>query len=524
MMEDLRKVADDSVFDADLCIVGAGAAGITLAMEFANTNTRVVLLEGGGAGFEPESQTLYDAENVGLDRRPMLRSRLRMLGGSTNHWAGRCAPLDPLDFEERGWIPHSGWPIKRADLDPYYARAIPVLDLAPPLGDEAALRKKLGIPDPRLDAQKLRLHHWMLSPPTRFGSKYQAALTGAKNITVMLHANVTNLRTNAAGTHLESIEARTLDGKKARFRARHFALCCGAIENARLLLMSNSLQPRGVGNGNDLVGRYFQEHMRSWQFAIATRTPYSLKKIYNIYDKAGHGYLVGLSLTGGIQSRERLLNCAAMTFFEKGDFTAMDAAARLASLAKKPAEHVADDTWSVLSDLDHLIMSVRARYLLNGRELSSQDSTTLVIETEQCPNPDSRITLSTQRDALGLPKTRVDWRLTDLDLHSTASMSRMVAAQWGATNQARVRVADWLTDGRTDWASNFKDVGHHIGTTRMSASATHGVVDRHCRLHEVDNLFMGGSSVFATSGHVTPTFTIVALALRLADHLKSLPA
>jgi choline dehydrogenase-like flavoprotein len=177
----------------------------------------------------------------------------------------------------------------------------------------------------------------------------------------------------------------------------------------------------------------------------------------------------------------------------------------------------------VLSDLDQIIMSVRARYLLSGTQRSSTDSTTLVIETEQGPNPASRITLSSERDALGLPKTKIDWRLNELDLHSSSTMVKLVAAQWGETNQARVRVPDWMTDGREDWATNFKDIGHHIGTTRMADSAERGVVDRNCRVHEVDNLYIGGASVFATSGHVNPTFTIVALALRLGDHLKAQP-
>jgi choline dehydrogenase-like flavoprotein len=526
MIKDLREIPGESLFEADLCIVGAGAAGITLAMQFANLGTKVLLLEAGGMGFEPDSQALYDAENVGLARRPMIRSRLRMFGGTTNHWGGRCSPLDSIDFRERSWVPHSGWPISRADLDPYYARAIPVCDLAPLPDDENSLRERLDIPDPQFDARKLRLRHWMLSPPTRFGNKYAAALTASKNITVLLHANVTNLQTNAASSHLEHIDARTLTGNRARLRAKRFVLCCGGIENARLLLMSNGIQNVGIGNRKDLVGRFFQEHPRSWQAALPTRTPYSLKKIFNIYSSDGCAYLIGLSMADDLQMQERLLNCAAMTFFDNGEFGAGDAAMRLmrASVGRDSLEHAADDTWSALSDLDQIIMSVRAKHLLGGTRWSSEESTTLVVETEQCPNPDSRITLSGERDALGLPKVRIDWRLTDVDLHSSAAMFKQIATHWGRTNQARVRIPEWLHDGRADWAANFKDVGHHIGTTRMSDSAERGVVDRNCKLHEVDNLYMGGSSVFTTSGHVNPTFTIVALALRLADHLKGLPA
>jgi hypothetical protein len=252
------------------------------------------------------------------------------------------------------------------------------------------------------------------------------------------------------------------------------------------------------------------------------RSPFALKRFYNMYSSAGSQFLVGLRLSEAVQAQQHLLNCAAMTFFEGGSYSAGDAAMRLmrGSMGQGPLEHVADDTWRVLSDLDQIIMSVRAKYLLNGTRWLSEDTTTLVIETEQSPNPDSRISLSSERDALGLFKSRIDWRLTELDRHSSAAMVQMLATQWGENNQARVRIPEWLVDGRDDWAANFKDVGHHIGTTRMADSAERGVVDRNCRVHEVDNLYMAGASVFATSGHVNPTLTIVALALRLADHLK----
>jgi choline dehydrogenase-like flavoprotein len=501
MIKDLRDFADVTALDADICIVGAGAAGITLAMQFANTSTQVLLLDGGGLSLEPNSQALYEAENVGLARRPMMRSRLKMFGGATNHWDGRCAPLAPLDFKERDWIPYSGWPIERTDLDPYYDRVNDICDLGPPV--RGSLRERLNIPDPMLDEQKLQLHHWMISPPTRFGGKYLNDLTSAKNITVVLHANTTNLQTNAAGSHLEYVEASTLEGKRARFRAKRFVVCCGGIENPRLLLLSNSVEPHGIGNRKGLVGRFFQEHMRSWQFALSTFTPFSLKKFYNLYASEGSSFLVGLSLAEAAQKQERMLNCAAMTFFEGGDFSAGDAAMRLARnlTGQEPVQHVGDDVWSALAE----------------------DSTTLVVETEQCPNPDSRISLSTQRDALGLFKSKIDWRLTQLDRHSSATMVKLLAAQWGQSNQARVRMPEWLLDGRDDWATNFKDVGHHIGTTRMADSPERGVVDRNCKVHEVDNLFMAGASVFTTSGHANPTMTIVALALRLADHMKGLP-
>jgi choline dehydrogenase-like flavoprotein len=525
MIADLQNYAEGAIIDTDVCVIGAGAAGITAAVELAGSGKDIVVLESGGMSLEMDTQALYDAENVGLARRPMINSRLRMFGGTTNHWAGRCSPLSTIDFQRREWVPHSGWPVTRSELDPFYEKAHVVCDLGPCIYDDRVL-KQFNIPDPRLDSRKLRPHYWALSPPTRFGSKYEKQLKEAKNVRVLLHANTVNVQTNAAASHVEYVDVKTLGGKAGKVRAKVVMICCGGIENARLLLASNRIQPNGVGNDRDLVGRFFQEHMRSWQEAVPTRTPYSLRRFYNIYSGATGSYLVGASMSEDMQKAERLLNCAAMTFFENGDYDPFDAAMRVVRGAsgREKAEHMGGDIWSVLADFDEMVMSVRARFLLKGQHWRADDATTLVIETEQSPNPNSRISLSDQRDSLGVLRAKVDWRLTDLDRRSSLAMAKTVAAEWGRMNQARLRVPNWLLEGEADWASNFKDVGHHIGTTRMSDDQQFGVVDRNCKVHGIDNLYVGGASVFPTSGHVNPTLTIVALALRTASHLKSIPA
>ena len=525
MIDDLRDLPDSARIDTDLCIIGAGAAGITLALQFAGGSRDVVLLESGGRTLEPDTQALYDAENSGVPIHPMIRSRLRMFGGTTNHWDGRCAPLDPLDFERRAWVPHSGWPITRAQIDPWYEQAHAILDLGPPV-DEARIFGELGIRDLDLDPAKLRPQIWLLSPPTRFATRYGPVLEQAANVRVLLHANVVNLATNAAASHLDRVEVRTLEGKRASIFARRVVLCCGGIENARLLLLSNGVEPAGLGNRHDQVGRYFQEHVRSVQRAIPTRTPFSLMKAYNFYSGEEGRYHLGLSVSDAVQAQGRVLNASAMTFFEGEGYSASAAALRLlrALTDGRLPEHPGDDVYSVLSDFDEIVMNVRARFLLPGEHWQSELATTLVVDTEQAPDPVSRISLSDQRDPLGLRRSRIDWRLSELDRRSSLEMYQVIAAEWGRSNQARVRIPDWLTEPRADWSHHVRDVGHHIGTTRMSDDPRRGVVDADCKLHGVDNLWIAGASVFATSGHANPTLTIVALALRLADHLARLPA
>jgi choline dehydrogenase-like flavoprotein len=259
---DARTLENGSVVEGDLCIVGAGAAGISMVMEWIGASQRVMLLEAGGFDYDPRMQELYRGDIVGLPYFPLQAARLHYFGGTTGHWAGFCSTFDPIDFEAREWVPHSGWPFKRAHLDPYYARAHRILELGPYEYDAAQWQRRDAklVPFP-LDPSVVWTKMWQFSAPTRMGTRYRDAVVGAKNVHLYTNAIVREIDPNEGASAVDGLSVRTLEGKTFRVRARHYVLAASTIQNARLLLASNSRVAAGLGNAHDLVGRFFMEHL-----------------------------------------------------------------------------------------------------------------------------------------------------------------------------------------------------------------------------------------------------------------------
>lgn len=510
MIIDLAKDQSASAIDADICVIGAGAAGITIARSFAAASVDVCVLESGDRELNDATQSLYVAENVGLARLPHDATRLRYFGGTTNHWTGQCAPFAVEDFEVRDWVRDSGWPISKADLEPYYDQAYRLCDLdgAPFDSGMSAFGKRAW---PMLDQKKLGPYFLQYSKPTRFGPAYGPELERAPNIRVLLNANVTEIAANSDVRAVDHVAFRTLDGRTGRVRARQVVLCCGGIENARLLLLSNGRMKAGLGNQNDVVGRYFMDHpfgrvgmlQRTGNMAIGDRL--------GEHRVGGRQYRFGLALGQGLQESEGVLGCGIQFWARKPD-----AAGSTTDVHAAPASY-AD---KIMAEFNRHWHRVKKRF--GGRD-GSRDAEffDLMAVTEQAPNPASRISLARDRDSLGLHRARVDWRLTALDRRTRDVAVRAVAAEFGRLDSGCVRVASWLRDNQ-DWNGNIEDYKHHMGTTRMAANPRKGVVDQNCRVHGLANLFIAGSSVFPTSSHLNPTLTIVALALRLSDHLRKL--
>ena len=248
MLIDARTVPRNKTFEADLCIVGAGAAGITIAREFANKGVSVILLESGGFEFGQKTQDLYAGQAIGRFRHSkrsyVSRVRLRYFGGSTNHWEGWCRPLDAIDFEERSWIPHSGWPFPKSELAAFYKKACDLCEIKPfdydPQTALSSSRPPLTIG--RNDGIVTKTYH--ISPPTRFGEVYRNEVVDAPNIQVLLHANVVDIVANANASAVDLMEVQTLSGNRLWVRARTYVLATGGIENSRILLFSGSTRIR----------------------------------------------------------------------------------------------------------------------------------------------------------------------------------------------------------------------------------------------------------------------------------------
>ena len=484
--------------DHDVCIAGAGVAGIVLAVHLAAEGRRVLLLEGGGLDLSEDSQDLYKGRNVGHAYFDLDDTRLRYLGGSSNHWGGNCRMLDASDFRERSAFADGNWPIERSDLDPYLSAASAILGLESFPEDES-----LPGSEGRLKQVTFRLS------PVRLKDKYLSFLRASERVTLLIHANLVDIR-------LDEDQGRVSRfllcgyGRPETFEAKahRFVLAMGGLENPRALLNANAQQPNGLGNANDLVGRYFMEHPNfdigtfvfgadtgfndTWRFWAPTPAFMDAKGVANC----------GLRLEPAEAAKESLL-----------------AAAKSSLKSVICSNDTATD----------LVRSIRPDYRCPAkprRDLPyrwSAGAGYLRVLGEQVPNPNSRVVLVDEKDRFGRRRLALDWQLLPLDKQSIRAFALEVGAYFARQDLGRVKLDDWLLSEDATFPG-FEDghqVGsnHHMGTTRMGHTAAQGVVDGDCRVFGIDNLFIAGSSVFRTSGHANPTLSIVQLALRLGDRL-----
>ncbi len=504
---------------ADVAIVGAGAAGITLARRLLAHGRSVILLESGGRDYDARTARLAAGENVGLPYYDLQDARLRFFGGTTAIWGGRCSTLDPIDLERRPWVPHSGWPIGWADLAAYYAEARPLFGLGPD-GPGAP-----PVPPPAFSDDEIVTPFWQFdSQFDRFSFARAADLVRHPRCTVVTHATVTTLAAAENGASITTLEARSLTGRSARIDVRHIVLAAGGIENARLLLAAN------IGNGHDQVGRYFMEHPHARGGRIVGGDAWGLFSAFAKQRTATGGQIAALiAAAPALQRREGLLN-TSLTIAPRRPASARESWGMRAYLKAKHGaapDRVGRTLWlgakSMVGWLQKRTDPVRP-WLLN--RLNRLD-VALVVRGEQAPNPDSRITLGDDRDELGLRRVRLDWRTSALDVDSVAGLVAALGREAARLDLGTVEPAAWLADPAREWVTDplisAHPIGgyHHIGTTRMSADPRHGVTDGWGRVHGVANLHVAGSSLFPTSGWANPTLTIVALALRTADRLHA---
>jgi choline dehydrogenase-like flavoprotein len=525
MIVDARTLTHGSTLDADVCIIGAGAAGIALAREFAGGSTRVCVLESGGFRPGRAAQEFLRAEAFGQPVWPLDESRVAAFGGTTTIWSGACRPLDDSDFHAREWVPDSGWPIDRSELDPFYSRAHEVCQLGPYTYALDNWRRADCTPLPVSD-EHLETHVFQVSPPTRFGVVYRRELDAASNVQVLLHAPVVEIDTTQNGQCVSRVEFVTAGHKHLAVTARVVVLAAGGIENARMLLLSNKVRPAGLGNDHDQVGRYFQDHL----FLNGGTLTLQHADLLGFYGR--HTTLCGpspatiepvLSVAEERLAREGLLRCAflvppewrIMPEFSSRGVSSVRHLLRILRLGGVPpntARHLRSMTVDAYKIARVVSVAMRSRRQPRRARYGTRSM------SEQSPNPNSRITLSRQRDALGRQGVHLDWQLTELDFRTVRRGHEILGE---AICKAGLGTFSTGIDAEGAWRSRVTSGYHHMGTTRMNADPRHGVVDANARVHGTSNLYVAGSSIFPTTGYVNPTLTIVALTLRLADHLRA---
>lgn len=519
MKIDLACAAPD-VIKAEVAIIGAGAAGITMARRFLAAGRRVALIESGGLDYEKATADMNAGLNVGEPYYELKESRLRFFGGTTAIWGGRCAELDPIDFEQRPWVPHSGWPFGLADLKPWYAEA----------------RIELGLPTLDVETRdvggmrfgELAIRHWYFDRKfDRFGFAASRSLVDHPRLTLLLHATVREILLSQHRRQIVGLDVRAPNAGRLLVEANTYILAAGGLENPRILLASNSVAENGVGNDNDLVGRFFMEHPHARGGKVVGAGVWTLLKAFRRRRQAGVEYAPTLTASCDLQRREQLLN-SAMTIAARppvhGSVT-MTKRLYLHARHKMEPTRAGRTLWKTYRrarrSLKQVIGPVRtwARVRRGTREMA------IVLRGEQSPNPDSRLTLDRRTDSIGMPRIRLDWRLDGLDVRSASGLVDALDRELRRLNRGEVAKAEWLRDGATRWVVDplvsAHPIGgyHHMGTTRMAVDPRRGVTDGWGRVHGIENLYIAGSSLFPTSGWANPTLTILALALRTCDKI-----
>jgi choline dehydrogenase-like flavoprotein len=520
MLIDANDLPENSGIDCDICIAGSGPAGITIASELAGSGMKVCLIESGGLPHEDPVQASIVAEQVGLPV-DVVKFRNYMFGGASNLWGGvrrrwlRLRPMDPLDFEARPWLPDSGWPLTYEDLVPYFERAGKIFGLLCCTNFSAdAHREKIASEFHNGD---LRTAIFQVTRPTQFGKVYAGSLAASHNVHVYLHARVIEVEEHATSPFISCLHVVTPGGVAHRIVAKRFVLACGGLENARLLLASQRKAAAGIGNSHDVAGRYYMQHPKGIHGLAILRRKALRSSLYT--GRRMNDRIVisgGLSFSEDFQRKEEVLNhCIlfrpAFILSESPASEAYRAFLRSWHSPRGKPERFAEFLDAVSS-----AATVLGGTLRNGRVGAVFR---VANHMEQMPRAESRLGLSRQKDQFGVPQLRTDWRINDVEKRSLRRLHELVRSKLAPGDAGEL---ESNLDPLAERWPVVQDSAHHLGATRMHDDPRRGVTNANCGVHGLHNLYMAGGSVFPTSGYANPTFTIVALAIRLADHLKEI--
>ncbi len=537
------NISAGAELSCDLCIVGAGAAGITLALEMSRAGWRVTILEAGRLNSSGRSKELYKGELVDPARHlPTDADRFRQLGGTTSVWGGRCMPFDPIDFEEREYVSHSGWPVCKDDLDKYYRKAheycecgefnYHLEEVLPNNNAEMIPGLKDG------DLETSTVERW--SPPTHFGKQYRTELKANTNLQVLLQAVCLDLEQEEDCRQVRRIKVGTFNGKRFYLKAGVIVLAGGGLEVTRLLLASNKISKTGIGNHSDWLGRGYQCHVNGVVAQVKFKP--EVRPAFG-YEKDADGVYVRrqLRISEDAQHRFRLLNIYMLLDrpqLENPDHrnSFLSLLFLIKQLTSKSVQRIpVKGKWgiyvrhikNVLKGSSSLLLVLpkwaRERFL-QGRRIpslligSKENTYSLYYQSEQTPNRASRVSLTDECDMFGIPRIKVDPKIHEMDIDSIVRAHELVKAELRRQGCGELEFNS--EDPRSLVHQHMGTLGHHIGTTRMAADPANGVVDQNCKVHGVSNLFIASSSVFPTSSQANPTLTLVALSIRLAEHLK----
>jgi choline dehydrogenase-like flavoprotein len=540
MLLDVKDIGASGL-EADLCIVGGGAAGLTMAAAMAQSGLDILVLEAGGLRETPESDDHYRGEVCGGTGHPEPHLyRMRALGGASRAWGGGCVPMDEIDFEARDWAPGPGWPFPRAELLPYYRQAQDAAEAG--AFDYAA-------PSPLIrgvDGERFQTVLERFSRPTDFGRRWRPLLKRAGNVRVVTNASATQLRLAPDSARVGVLEIAAPDGRRILVRAKRYVLAMGGLETTRLLLASNQERSGGLGDDHGWLGRGYMCHLAAIVGTVTFNGGPQTVAFGHSRDAEGVYYRRRLLLSPKVQRERKLLNLAfRLQPQDPADPAHGDSILSALHLYKSVVESRFDQNYreattdgrltgqharNVVRQPVRLARAagtiVRERFLESRKAPSvafraSNNTYALEFHGEQAANPDSRVLLSDKRDSFDMPRVKVAWRPHPLDIETVVQSYGLLSEELARTGAGRLNASKEQLLGQISTAGAYG--GHHIGSTRMAVDPRQGVVDANCRVHGLGNLFVASSSVMPTSGQANPTLTILAMTYRLAAHMLGLP-
>ncbi|HWW23403.1 MAG TPA: GMC family oxidoreductase [Edaphobacter sp.] len=525
MLVDLEELeAQAAPIRSQVCIIGAGVAGHSLAQRLAAAGIDVALLEAGGRVPEERSQSIYNARMARLNHAGTHEGRFRLLGGSSTRWGGQLLPYTEEILQPSPSLPSHGWPLTMDEVGRFYPDAQRLLD-----ADDLPFDAKLFLDafhrkvPPLLDElPELRVRFSKCAPFSRrnLGTTVGKELEQSNSVTIYLHANLTELVLASRGDRIEAALVRNYAGTKFRFEAEHFVLAAGTIETSRLLLASRSVDPKGVGNTHDQVGRYFHDHinMPSAELTGAARRMFLGSFGPFLFRRTAH--TAKFEASPLLRERLNLLAVMAHIIIDEPEASGVVVARSL--LRSVQHRNMKESVLRELPKVPHALMDLgllayTAKFE-KRRHVSPGAVVMLCLNSEQLPLADTRIRLDDKLDHLGMPKTVVDWTISDADLTTLRTFAAFLRERFSALSISGIEWRPEIFDESAE-ITGITDTFHPMGGCRMGTDPRESVVDSNLTVHGIPNLSIASAAVYPSGGSSNPSLTIIALALRLGDRL-----
>ena len=507
-----KKPITSHTYPFDYTIIGAGVAGILLAVKLAEKGKSVLLIESGHFEEDDKRQALNQVEQTGKTVENAINGRKRAVGGTSIAWGGQSLPFSKLDFEEKTWIENSGWPLSIDDLKPYYPLANRFLNVDE-LDYENDIFKLLNYEKLAFKEDTFYQHFSKWSPQPNLKKAYNSTLK--QGVTVIYNAVLTKIYLDADGK-AEKICITNFDKKQAYITVNNLLLATGGIETNRILLANNHQIKGGIGSESGWLGQCFMEHPCIEIGTLQHSDAYKLQSIFNTHFFNKRKYSIRLSLTELAQKKFKLMNGSVLIAFIDYPNEGDNPYSELINL-HNPLKIIA--LGKIIKNYESYFLTLRA--LLKHKFVYKHKALPKIsLMMEQEPTADSRISLSHQKDIFGIPKAKINWTISPKTWVSVNKIAEFLTEEFSRLSLGKVTIYPHISLKNANWADYLTDANHHIGGTRMSKTPETGVVDHNLRVWGHANIYVCSTSVFPTGSHSNPTLTLMALCLRLVNHLE----